>query len=285
MPTQPLRKQEPDVRPVEDGEDFFAANERVLAQRFLEKGIVRVPAEDHEALDRIRDFLADTAASWLQQKTPQDKGEFLNHIHKHVNVEKLNDLRLALMKAMQKEKWLRPAYFAIGRRALEIVVGNELAMQRNINLSIQLPHDESSLLPLHSDVWSGDSPYEVVLWVPYVDCFGTKAMYFCDAAVDERVQPNLKDFRGRSAEDIYQAIAKDAPFIDVPYGEVLLFTQNIMHGNRVNVENETRWSSNCRFKGALAPYADKKLGEFFEPITLRPATRLGLRYRLPEGFE
>ena len=285
MSIRPLRKEEPAESPAEDCEDFFAAGERDLIQSFLEKGIVRVPVEDREALARIRDFLADTAAGWLQQPSPPDKGAFLNNTHKYVDVERLNDLRLALIKAMQKEKWLRPAYFAIGRRAIEMLIGNELAMQRNVNLSIQLPHDESSLLPLHSDVWSGDSPYEVVLWVPYVDCFGTKAMYFCDATVDGRVQPNLKDFRGQSAEDIYQAIAKDAPFIEVPYGEVLLFTQNIMHGNRVNVENETRWSSNCRFKGALAPYADKKLGEFFEPITLRPATRLGLRYRLPEGFE
>ena len=69
---------------------------------------------------------------------------------------------------------------------------------------------------------------------------------------------------------------------DLAYGEVLVFTQNILHGNRVNEEPETRWSSNCRFKSLLSPYADKKLGEFFEPVAIRPATRLGLRYRLPE---
>ena len=55
--------------------------------------------------------------------------------------------------------------------------------------------------------------------------------------------------------------------------------------SRVNRENETRWTMNCRFKGAFTPYADKKLGEFFEPITLRPATRLGLEYRLPGGWQ
>ena len=54
--------------------------------------------------------------------------------------------------------------------------------------------------------------------------------------------------------------------------------------NRVNRESTTRWSFNCRFKGLFTPYADKKLGEFFEPITMRAATRLGLSYRLPSGF-
>ena len=42
---------------------------------------------------------------------------------------------------------------------------------------------------------------------------------------------------------------------------------------------------NCRFKGVFTPYADKTLGEFFEPVTLRPASRIGLDYQLPGGFE
>jgi hypothetical protein len=57
-----------------------------------------------------------------------------------------------------------------------------------------------------------------------------------------------------------------------------------MHGNRVNRESTARWSMNVRFKGLFTPYADKRLGEFFEPITLRAATRIGLDYRLPDGF-
>ena len=50
-------------------------------------------------------------------------------------------------------------------------------MQSRVNLSIQLPEDDSSLLPVHADTWSGDSPFEVVVWLPLVDCFGTKSMY------------------------------------------------------------------------------------------------------------
>jgi hypothetical protein len=58
-----------------------------------------------------------------------------------------------------------------------------------------------------------------------------------------------------------------------------------MHGNRINTEAEARWSMNCRFKSVFSPYADKKLGEFFEPITLRPATRFAMSHSLPGGFE
>lgn len=263
--------------------DFLSADERALADAFLKNGIVKIKTEDKAALDRIRAHIVQIAAGWLKVPEPKDHGKFLDEIHQHVGVDKLNEFRLAIFDGMNKEPWLRAAYFATARKALETLVGNELVMQRRINISIQLPDDDSSLLPLHSDVWSGDSPYEVVLWIPYSDCYGTKAMYYANAEADAKVQPRLAEFK--NAEALYQAIAKDAPFMELAYGEVLLFTQNIMHGNRVNAEKETRWSSNCRFKSALSPYADKKLGEFFEPITLRPATRFGLRYKLPAAFE
>ena len=54
-------------------------------------------------------------------------------------------------------------------------------MQKRINLSIQLPNDSSSLLPLHSDIWSETSPFEAVVWIPLVDCFKTKSMYILKA--------------------------------------------------------------------------------------------------------
>ena len=78
----------------------------------------------------------------------------------------------------------------------------------------------------------------------------------------------------------YSEELKEEFFIKVK--EVLVFNQALPHGNRVNVEPETRWSMNCRFKGVFTPYGDKKIGEFFEPITLRAASRLGMDYQLPK---
>lgn len=263
---------------------FFRRDEAEIAESFLAAGHIIRPAEDREALDRIQRFVADTAAARLGVDSPNDPTAFLDTIHERVSVADLNDFRLAVFRAMNDEDWLRPAYFAVARSAIESVVGNELCMQRRVNLSIQLPRDDSSLLPVHADVWSGDSPYEIVLWIPMVDCRDTKSMYIAPPDYDARVQARFKEFEGRTAEDLWSDIEPHVSFLTVPYGHYLLFTQNIMHGNRVNVEPTTRWSMNCRFKSVMSPYADKRLGEFFEPITLRPATRLGLDYALPGGF-
>ena len=52
-------------------------------------------------------------------------------------------------------------------------------MQNKINLSIQNPNDDSSLLNMHADTWSGDSPFEVVVWLPLVDTYKASQCIFC----------------------------------------------------------------------------------------------------------
>ncbi|MFO1157391.1 MAG: sporadic carbohydrate cluster 2OG-Fe(II) oxygenase [Reyranellaceae bacterium] len=261
--------------------DFQRDDERTLAESFLRDGYVIRPTESRGDLDRLRDLLADVAASYLAVPRPEDKAGFLDRIHERVDVQRLNDLRLAVIREINEEPWTRLAYFNTARRAIEMLVGNELAMQLRINLSIQLPNDDSSLLPVHADVWSGDSPYEVVLWIPFVNVYGTKTMFILPRESDARYQAEMSELKLKSADQLYRAIEPDLRWLDIAYGNVLLFTQNVMHGNIVNREPETRWSTNCRFKSVFSPYADKKLGEFFEPILVRPATRIGASYRLP----
>lgn len=264
---------------------FFRPEEIELSEAFLDAAYIIRPAEDRAALDRIQRHVAQTAASLLDCAVPDDPLAFLDSVHDRVTVDKLNDFRLAVFRAMNDRDWLRPAYYSVARQAVQTLAGNELAMQRRVNLSIQLPNDDSSLLPVHADVWSGDSPYEIVLWIPLVNCFATKSMYIAPPELDRELQAHFTDFEGSSAEGIWQRIEPHVRFLEVPYGSYLLFSQNVMHGNRVNTEPTTRWSMNCRFKSVMSPYADKRLGEFFEPITLRPATRLGLDYKLPDGFQ
>ena len=89
--------------------------------------------------------------------------------------------------------------------------------------------------------------------------------------------------KGRqSSEKIFKLIKKQVTWLNIKYGQVLLFNQTLPHGNRINREKETRWSLNCRFKGVFTPYRDKRLGEFFEPITLRKISQLAIKYNLPK---
>lgn len=265
---------------------FLEPGAHEVSQKFLRDGFSIQPAENMDALDAIRTCAAESAAEALNMDQPNDVGGFLNGFHEVVSVAQLNTARLAVIDGLNSQPWLRAAYFSLARNAIFSIVGNELAMQRRINLSIQLPHDQSSILPVHADVWSGDSPYEIVLWVPLVDCYESKSMYLMPPKPDRVVQQNMgKAFKGASEENLFDAIKENVQWMNVPFGHVLVFSQTLMHGNRVNEVNETRWSMNCRFKSLFSPYADKRLGEFFEPITMRAASEMALAYDLPSGFE
>ena len=151
-------------------------------------------------------------------------------------------------------------------------------MQRNINLSIQFPNDKGSLLPVHSDVWSGDSPYEINLWLPLVDCYRTKSMYLLPQKKYNKFEKRIHYEKNKSSSQIYKRISKDVKWMNIKYGSFLLFNQSLPHGNVVNKEKETRWSLNCRFKSLLSPYGSKDIGETFLPVNILPATRLGIDY-------
>ena len=154
-------------------------------------------------------------------------------------------------------------------------------MQRALNLSIQLPDDTSSLLPLHADIWSGNSPYEVVFWLPLTPVYRTRSMYLLPKAKTDAVYADFGRYADLTAEAFFEAVEPDLEWVALEPGEGLIFWHGLIHGNRINREPLARWSMNTRFKGLLTPYGLKELGESFLPITTRPATRIGYAYRSP----
>jgi sporadic carbohydrate cluster 2OG-Fe(II) oxygenase len=261
---------------------FLTEAETQLTELYLQQGYVICPVADPEALDQLRGHFLRLTQLHLGVSPHTSPEATLNLVHERIDGPALNDFRLKIIQGINAVDDFRALYFRVARPYLESLVGNELAMQSRVNLSIQLPGDHSSLLPVHADTWSGDSPYEVVVWLPLVDCYGTKAMYLLPPAQAAALDCNFSALAGASGESLYQSIQADVTWLQVRYGEVLVFNQALPHGNRVNVEPETRWSMNCRFKGVFTPYGDKQIGEFFEPITLRAASRTGMAYSLPK---
>jgi len=261
---------------------FLTESELNISEEYLRQGYVIRPVADVEALEWMQSqfvrLIGETLGSVPEGK-PED---ILNQIHQNVGVTELNEFRLKIIRGFNAIDKFREMYFRVARPYLEVLVGNELAMQLRVNLSIQLPGDDSSLLPVHADTWSGDSPFEVVLWLPLVDCYRTKAMYILPPDQSAQLSQNFIERAGDSSEALYQSMKDEVNWLEVRYGEVLVFDQALTHGNRINDEPETRWTMNCRFKGVYTPYGDKKIGEFFEPITLRAASRTGMAYQLPK---
>jgi sporadic carbohydrate cluster 2OG-Fe(II) oxygenase len=255
--------------------DFLSKNEKILENEFTDQGFIIREAANKNALNKIQKFAIDMLS--------RRGGGSLDNTHEIIDINELNNFRLEVINEINAQPWFREAYYQVAKPYLDLLVGNELAMQSRVNLSIQLPKDNSSLLPIHADTWSGDSPFEVVVWLPLVDCFSTKSMYLLPPKAADHLSDDFKLHAQGNSEELFNSIKNEVNWIKINYGEVLIFNQAYPHGNRVNKENETRWSMNCRFKGLFTPYKDKKIGEFFEPITLRPVSKIAMSYKLPHA--
>jgi len=267
-------------------ESFITELDRELEANFLRDGYVIADVADVNLLHQLRKVIVSGASEYLNITAPDNDAKFLDELHQFVTPKQINAFRLAMYRSLNAKKWFRPTFFKLGRHIIEALVGNELAMQNRINFSIQMPNDNTSLLDIHADVFAGETPYQVVQWMPLVDVFETKSMFILPRLKSEAIISRMHEFSAVGMGKLYEEVKQDLIWLKIPYGKVLIFTPNILHGNVLNDESTTRWSLNCRFTGLLTPYgsAEKSLGSFYLPITPRPVTKVGSEYRQPNGF-
>ena len=256
---------------------------RDIAEEFISKGYIKARVENQGSLLAISAQVYHLICEFLSispQQEPHHQQELFNDIHKHISVAQLNDARMHVINGLLGTRSFHEHMFLCAKNMIETIVGNELAIQRNVGFSIQLPNDTSSLLAPHSDVWGSEcSPFECVLWLPLVDCYNTKSIFYLPPDLDRVWRQKVGSFH--SIDEIFEHIQADVIWPSVDYGEFLLFTPACLHGNRKNLESQTRWSFNLRFKGLFTPYAGKGFGDYFQPLTIRPASRIGMSFQFP----
>lgn len=257
---------------------FLTPEEIALSDNFLRNGFVVCDAEAPQILESIRQDVIQIAINWLKQSQLESKAFELSNSHDFVTNERLNDLRLTIFIEINKIADIRQRYFWLARKSIATLVGNELAMQNKVNMSIQQPNDESSVLPIHSDIWTGDSPFQVVLWVPFTDASKSNSMFLLPPNESREARQRVAAGEFKSMDQIESEYHSQMVTMVIPYGKVLIFDSSCLHGNVLNETNTVRWSINCRFTGLLTPFTnpERRLGTYYLPITTRAATKMGL---------
>ena len=257
---------------------FLTPEEITLSDDFLQNGFVVCDAELPKTLESIRRDVTQISINWLKQNQLENNSFDLAISHDFVANERLNDLRMTIFTEINKIADIRQRYFWLARQSLTTLVGNELSMQNKVNLSIQQPNDESSVLPMHSDIWTGDSPFQVVLWVPLTDASHSNSMFFLPPRESHEARQRVTAGDFKSMDEIESEYHAQMITMIVPYGKVLIFDSNCLHGNVLNKTITSRWSINCRFTGLLTPFTnpERRLGTYYLPITTRAATKMGL---------
>ena len=220
--------------------NFLTLDDTKISNEFKKNGYVIRNVADTKSLDYIQSQFIKLVKKNYKFEKNYNNEKILNFFHKKIKKNQLNDFRLKILNQINKDEKCRYNYFKVSKPYLEAIVGNELVMQKKINLSIQLPEDQDSLLAVHSDVWSGDSPFEVVVWLPLVNCFRTKSMYILPANLINQFNKKISKKNYQNSEKVFKLIEKKIKWIKINYGQVLIFNQSLPHGNRINKELETR---------------------------------------------
>lgn len=261
-----------------------------LTSKFLRNGYLISKIENIKNFKKIEKEIFLITKKFLKIKEKNIQAEYLfNNLHKYIKLKDLNKLRLLIYKELNLKKWFKNTYFSLASKTIELIIGNEIAIQKNINISIQLPNDESSKLGLHADSLSGESKFQIVLWIPLVNAYKTKSMYVFNKQFSQKCIKNLKNYKFKGMEELYKKNQSKKKFLKVERGQFLIFSPNLLHGNVKNLTSETRISMNGRFKNLFSTYGDisqigKRLGYFYLPFRVKPITQFSQEFEIPDEF-
>lgn len=246
---------------------------------FEQRGYCIVPASRPDALDALRLHIRDVAHRLIGAPNG-DVDADLNGLHRHLATpDHAARFRMDLTKAMIEDLDVGATVFDAFGDYLTRLVGNDVLSQRVPNVVFQPPGDPHPT-QLHRDA-PANSPYEVVVWLPLVDCFATKSMYILDRASTIEA---LDAFRAAPDDEAaFRTVLESRSVqVEVPYGSALLFWSALFHGSVVNREHESRISLNTRFKNLFAPLGMKDPFRYFSILRTTPLTRLGMRFQREE---
>jgi len=154
------------------------------------------------------------------------------------------------------------------------LLGPDIVVQKTTNLVIQQPGDPDRV-PIHRDA-PLNSPFEIVVWLPFVDVYGTKSMWVLDR---RNTKTGLKMWQSDSGyQEVSRFADREGEILEVPFGHACMFWPGLVHGVDVNAEHETRWALNIRYKNLFSPAGAKGQAEFFKVLHLSPLTRTALEF-------
>ncbi len=218
----------------------------------------------------------------LSEKDPEIGFNKLHEQIKGISDINLNEKRKKLIEKITDKINFDETIFKAFENKITKNLGPDIIVQRNCNIVIQMPNDPNPS-EIHRDA-PLNSAYEIVVWVPLVDCYKSKAMYILDFQSTKKSLTYLK--KNKNDWGMYEKFSKKLssnPKVD--FGQGLFFSSCLIHGSDINKENETRISLNIRFKSLFSPSGKKNQLQYFKTLTSNNLTKIGVEFESGELFE
>ena len=247
-----------------------------MIKNFIKNSFIIVDAEKIELLAELKKDIYSFSCKELSLKKISIDYFYKNFHKLKISKLRLNKYRLKLLKFLTSNVSFKKNIYDSYSQILTKILGPDVAIQKSLNVVIHQP-DNMEISPLHRDA-PENSPYEIVLWVPLVDCYDTKSIYLLDK---KNTDANLKylDNKNKKINNYLNRILKTKGKLpNIKFGQALIFWAGLLHTVPKNLENETRWIFNIRLKNLFSPYGRKGFLDYHEVYKKSHLTKLGMEF-------
>jgi sporadic carbohydrate cluster 2OG-Fe(II) oxygenase len=224
--------------------------------------------------------LKEDLARWLATRfsiPSSDFDQILNNIHQLANFKnesEANQLTLDAISYLSNKYEFDKVIFESCQNFFISLFGQDIHSQRANNIVVQHPRSTRNS-ELHIDA-PPSSKFEVVSWLPLVDCFGTKSFYLVPIKRSMQLVKDYKEGRYSDWNEFKGESLKEAELVNVAFGEVLFFSSCQLHGSEMNETSESRWCLNTRFKSLFAPCGTHDPLSYYRVLSIGPLSKIGL---------
>jgi len=239
----------------------------------ISRGFCLVDLTDEAQLNNFRaEFETIVKQEIVESSLSYPKYFSLANLHQVLNQKDINNIRLRIIEKLNSLGNINarlmvnplPEFF-------RSILGPDELIQKNVNLVIQRPSD-SDISELHRD-YPGNSEFELVVWVPMVDCSKEMSMYVLDFDKSIDVARKMKNNPENGWSFLRESVDKHAEEFPVKFGQALVFMTPLFHGSRVNISSQTRVSFNFRLKALFSPTGIRDSFSFWNLFCISEFTR------------
>jgi hypothetical protein len=268
-----------------------------LKQHFRKNGWFIFDFPDPEPVWQTRLFLEKELEKILGKKVP------LEDYHQHISDEAEHTAHQIGLTKVFREKRCGPAILEAQFSFFCSLLGPDLFVQANPYLRMTRPHKPQDNIGYHRDTFYGGSPYELSVFVPFVDLPAECSLSVLSGShihpedqypTSQVVNPDQAVRKGSEKHQLgflYAPKVMDSSVdqkmepVPLKVGQALVFSLSTVHGSQMNKGNVSRWSSDMRVMHALAPVDLSARPDYYKPISFSVVTETAKKYLYANGKE
>ena len=258
-----------------------------MIQNFDQNGYLIIDHENNNSYKELTEIVEESIKISVKNICGKDL-KSLSKFHETVNNINVNEVRMHSYNLINSFPNLHDLCFSLIKNQINKLLGPDLAVQLKVNLSIVPPHDKSSIIPLHSDINTGESIHQLVSWIPFTKCYSSNSLFITDLKESLKLHKNLAILNKPNRPTIseYAELHLKPKYLNMNTNQNLIFTPIMYHGSNTNLTKDTRVSINYRLKNLFSPYLHhdcegKSLSTFYKRYKISKLTEVTDSYKKP----